>query len=352
MESWRQMPHRMHLKSVWSASSLADPDGSYTLDRYCEAQNVRPMQPIPLSFFLEYADWFQRHAVPDVEPARVQCLSSEGGRLRLALSDGSDLHARLVVVAVGHQRFAHKPEFASGLPAHLASHTGEHVDFSGFRDSTVAVVGSGQSALESAAFLSEAGARVELIARGAVVWIQRKLYGRGGPLRHLFYPPTDVGPPGLNLICGSPLLMSRLPAGMRQGISSRAMRPAGAQWLRPRVEGKVPITARTQVLEVHQHQGGLRLGLSDGTRREVDHLMLGTGYRPDVRGISFLDPGLARQVRHLNGYPILNERFEASVPGLHFVGGLAGFTFGPICRFVAGAKATARQVARQAATAS
>jgi NADPH-dependent 2,4-dienoyl-CoA reductase/sulfur reductase-like enzyme len=137
---------------------------------------------------------------------------------------------------------------------------------------------------------------------------------------------------------------------MRQGIATRAIRPAGAQWLRPRVEGKVPITARTQIRESRQVGSGLRLGLSDGTRRDVDHLMLGTGYRPDVRGIGFLDPELRRRVRDRNGFPILNEWFESSVPGLHFVGGLAGYTFGPICRFVAGARATARQVARRAAT--
>jgi hypothetical protein len=46
---------------------------------------------------------------------------------------------------------------------------------------------------------------------------------------------------------------------------------------------------------------------------------------------------------------MLNQWFESSVPGLHFVGGLAGRTFGPICRFVAGARVTAQQVSRRAA---
>ena len=44
-----------------------------------------------------------------------------------------------------------------------------------------------------------------------------------------------------------------------------------------------------------------------------------------------------------------NEWFESSVAGLHFVGGLAGRTFGPICRFVAGAHISAQRVARRAA---
>jgi hypothetical protein len=77
--------------------------------------------------------------------------------------------------------------------------------------------------------------------------------------------------------------------------------------------------------------------------------MLGTGYRPDMRTIPFLDHSLRQQVVQSDGYPVLNQWFESSVPGLHFVGGLAGRTFGPICRFVAGARVAAEQVSRRAA---
>jgi NADPH-dependent 2,4-dienoyl-CoA reductase/sulfur reductase-like enzyme len=115
------------------------------------------------------------------------------------------------------------------------------------------------------------------------------------------------------------------------------------------VEGKIPLSAFTEVLEAEPRGDGLRLRMSDGTTRDVDHLLLGTGYRPDVRQIPFLDPALSQQVSQRDGYPVLNQWFESSVPRLHFVGGLAGRTFGPICRFVAGARVTARQVARRAA---
>src|SRR5204863_7712303 len=162
-------------------------------------------------------------------------------------------------------------------PRHLASHSGDHVDLSVFRGCRVAVVGAGQSALESAAILCDEGAQVEVISRGPVHWISRTLYDHGGPVRHLLYPPTDVGPPVLNWLCGAPLLMSRLPAPLRQRIELRAVRPAGAQWLRPRVEGKIPITAFTKIVGVDVRGDGLRLGLSDGTTRNVDHRRLGTG---------------------------------------------------------------------------
>jgi hypothetical protein len=56
-----------------------------------------------------------------------------------------------------------------------------------------------------------------------------------------------------------------------------------------------------------------------------------------------------RRIDQRNGFPILNRWFESSVPNLHFAGGAAGYSFGPLCNFIAGAKTAARQVARRAA---
>jgi hypothetical protein len=349
MGSWREMPERMFLKSVWSASSLADPDGAMSLDAYLEAKHVRQPAPIPLDFFIDYALWFQERAVPEVDHALVTNLTQVSDGFRLHLSDERELTADSVVVAVGVRQFAHVPDFARELPRHLASHTGDHVDFSGFRGCRVAVVGAGQSALESAAILCDEGAEVEVISRGPVHWISRTLYSHGGPVRHLLYPPTDVGPPVLNWLCAAPLLMSRLPVPMRRKIQERAVRPAGANWLRPRVDGRLPVTAFTQVLDASPSNQGVRLSLSDGSFRHVDHLLLGTGYKPHLDQLDFLDAPLRAQVRTRDGSPVLNSWFESSVPGLHFAGGLAGETFGPICRFVAGARISAQQIARRAA---
>ncbi len=153
MESWKRMPERMCLKSVWSASSLADPHSSFTLDRYDGSSRIARDQPIPLAFFLEYARWFQEQAVPEMENACVSRLRHAGGRFQLELADGRDVEAQTVVVAIGVRNFAYTPEVARDLPADLSSHTGDYVSFEPFHGARVAVLGSGQSALESAAFL-------------------------------------------------------------------------------------------------------------------------------------------------------------------------------------------------------
>ncbi len=344
MEFWQNMPTGLCLKSIWSASSLSDPAAAYSLNRYIAATNLTPQKPIPLPFFLNYARWFQQHVVPDVEPTYVQSLARDGKCFHLDLADGRTVKASRVVVAVGISKFANIPDFARDLPATLASHTQHQTDLTKFNGCNIVVVGSGQSALEYAALLYEAGANVELIARGPVLWHNHTLYDRTGPAKHIFYPPGDVGPPGINWLVAFPIIFSRFPEKIKYPVHKRAVRPGGAKWLRPRIEGHIKLTTYTQIEKATEQGRGVCLELSDGTTREVDYLFLGTGYQPDIHKLAFIDPALRQEVQEQNGYPILNAWFESHVPNLHFVGALAGYTFGPTCRFVSGAKAPAKQI--------
>jgi cation diffusion facilitator CzcD-associated flavoprotein CzcO len=348
MTFWHEMPPGLCLKSSWSASSLSDPRRVFHLDRYVAETGEKAHQPIPLRFFTDYCAWFQRKAVGPVVEAQVRSLRGSNGRFQLDLADGRAIEAARVVVATGIAAFPHVPAFAAGLPPGLATHTLRLGDPARFRDASVAVIGSGQSGLESAALLHEAGARVELIARGPVLWASRRLYELHPLVRHLLYAPSDVGPAGISRLVDRQLLMRRLPAKTRRALTRRSVRPAGAAWLRRRVEGVLPVTQQTAVQEAAPAGPGVRLRLSDGSTREVDQLILGTGYRPRVEALDFLSPDLCREVEAVEGLPRLNRWFESSVRGLHFVGGLAEFDFGALCRFVAGAGLAGRQVAARA----
>lgn len=348
MEFWQKMPPRMYLKSSWSALTISDPAGAYSLNRYSKVAGITQQEPVPLQTFLKYSDWFQQQAVPDIDQSYVRTLRQDGKGFQLDIEDGRTIKASRVVVAAGVSSFAYIPEFARHLPANLASHSQEYSDFSQFSGKKVVVVGSGQSALESAALLHEAGAAVELIARGPVNWINRRLYNYTGPAKRIFYPPSDVGPPGVNWLVAFPLFFRLLPDNMRVRLDARAVRPAGAQWLRPRVEGHISITPNMSITNAVEQGQGVCLTLSDGTKREVDHIILGTGYQANIDALTFIDSALRTQVQVQNGYPLLNEWFESSVPLLHFIGAPAWYTFGPLCRFVVGARVAAHQIARRA----
>jgi cation diffusion facilitator CzcD-associated flavoprotein CzcO len=350
MEFWEnQMPAGMFLRSSWEASHIADPDRKLTLDRYQATRNMPLPKPIPLGDFIDYGRWFQQRTVPDVDERRVARLQQTAKGFSLSLEDGDCVHVARVVVATGIAPFARRlPQF-DGLPRELVSHTSEHRDLSRLGRKRIVIVGAGQSALESAALLAEAGTEVEVIVRKpGVHWLDQKLRwlkSEANPVRRLFYPPTDVGPPGLNWIVATPGLFRRLPFSLQEKIAYRSIRPAGAGWVLPRVGG-VRITTGRVVTAASSVDGQVVLKLDDNSQRCVDHVLLATGYRVDVSLYDFLAPELLKGVRRTDGYPLLGPGFESSVPGLHFLGAPAARSFGPVCRFVSGTPYTTRALAR------
>jgi hypothetical protein len=83
-----------------------------------------------------------------------------------------------------------------------------------------------------------------------------------------------------------------------------------------------------------------------------DHVIAGTGYALDVDRLSYLDADMRLRVLRIGRSPALSLRFESSVPGLYFLGPLAALNFGPIFRFVSGARFAAPVVAGRLAAPS
>ena len=76
--------------------------------------------------------------------------------------------------------------------------------------------------------------------------------------------------------------------------------------------------------------------LSDATSIEADHLLLATGYAPDMTRVPYLPP-----IELADGFPVLDPDFQTSVPGLYIPGFPSTRDFGPFFGFVAGATTTA-----------
>lgn len=351
MAFWEnQMPTGMCLRSNWAASHIADPGHELSLDAYCRQNGNHVPKPIPLSRFLAYGQWFQRQVVPDLETRSVRSVKTTDAGLRLALNDGTSLTSKRVVVAAGIGGFATRPSEFKSIPSALASHSTEHKKLATFNGKTVVVIGAGQSALESAALCKEGGAEVEVIARcTSLNWVgvHPRLHHLG-VFSKMLYSDRDVGPAGLSRLVAMPYLFRQLPRPLQDRIAHRSIRPAGSGWLRPRLT-EVPITVGRKVIHAEPTTSQLRLKLDDGTERLVDHALLATGFRVDISRYEFLSPAILKQLETRDGFPVLKPGLESSIPGLHFVGKPAAWSFGPLLGFVSGTEFASNELIRSIA---
>lgn len=345
-----------YLKSFCFATNLSAPRPGFTLVDYNGPRGLETFDPCSMANFTNYGQWFQQHNAPWVEPVDVVNVKRENPGFAVTLTSGERIIAAHVVVATGLSNFASTPSVLSSLPADLASHTSEIEAFESFNGRSVAVIGAGQSALEAAALLHEAGAFPQLLVReNSVLWHTRVSQNRS--LWQQVRKPISglgVGPKAWALV-NYPGALHRIPDQWRIWLTRHHLPPEGAWWLRERVEGRVPIHLRTKVIDARESGGQVALQLSDAvgtSSRElkVDHVISGSGYDIDLQRLPFLDPKLTTEVRCFLGSPSLDAFFGSSVPGLYFVGPSASMSFGPLFRFVVGADYAARTVCARLAS--
>jgi FAD-dependent urate hydroxylase len=351
MDTWKaHMPAGMQLRSEPYGSDLAAPQPGYDVATYCRDRGldyVDRLGPLSGDRFLEYADWYTDQLVPDVVDATVQEVSRVDDGFRVTFADAEPISTRKVVVATGVLPYATLPPELTGLSGDLVSHTSDHHRLEGFSGRRVAVVGSGQSALETAALLHQAGAQTQIVMRGARInWLtpNPEHLSRIGRVRR---PVNKLCEGWHCAVWNSPAAFRLLPRDMRAAKARTVLGPAGAWWLKDRVDGVVEVLSGHQVRGAEAIGDGVRLLLNgpDRASLDVDHIVAGTGFRVDVARLPFLSPSVLANVATMKGYPALSRSGESSVPGLYFAGAPAAFSLGPSVRFIAGTHTSARQVA-------
>lgn len=353
MELWRNhMPKGMYLRSHWWATNLSDPQQKYTFARYFKMKSLAEPYPVPISVFLDYALWFQKNAVPDVDETYVTSVERQNERFVVTLEDGRVVQATSVVMAVGVYYFCKRPDEYSGFPKELVSHAFDHGDYSQFKGKRVLVIGGGQSAVEYSALLLEDGEAtdVHLVCRRSINWLARDRSDERSLWEQLSAPNSGIAPGWKNWVLEYiPYLFYRFPQVRKDRFMRSHFNAAASDWLRDRVLGKVDVNEKTSIIEMKEQDNGLAVSLSNGKTLQVDHVLLGTGYEVRLPYLSMLAPALASQIRVDQDIPLLNPWFESSVPGLYFTGLSTVRTFGPLYRFVVGTKAAGKRVASAAA---
>ena len=234
-----------------------------------------------------------------------------------------------------------------GLPQSHVTHSSDHCNLSRFSGQQLVVIGSGQSALDAARLLYALEAKPEVIARQTQIrWVgEHQWLHRLGFISWCLYSQFDVGPAGISRLVGFPNIFKLLPRSLQDPISYRAIRPAGTGWQRPYL-ANVPMTLNAEVASAEILGDKIRLKLTNGTERVADHVIIATGYKVDIARYSFFSPAIQSSLRTVSGNPVLARGLESSVPGLHFVGKPAAWSFGPLLNFVSGTHFAGSEILR------
>jgi Pyridine nucleotide-disulphide oxidoreductase len=330
------------LKSFCFGTNIPVPDADISFPRWSKARGLETFEPCAMGDFVAYGHWIQQRFVPTLEEVWVERLSRSGSMFQIVLSTGEVLLANQAVIATGLSGFEYVPPSLAALPKELLTHSNGVKDFAVFRSRNVAVIGGGQSALEAAALLREAGAQPELFVREPQIrWMSRVPEDRS-PWQRIRSPISGLGAgPKAWLLTNFPGACRHLPDKVRISFVRRHLPPEGAWWLRPRVDGVVETRLGTQIVDSYASGSQAVLELMESGRkpikRQFDHVVAATGFQIDVDRLSFVDPELASAIARIDGSPRLNHAFESSVAGLFFVGPTAAMSFGPLYRFVIGA---------------
>jgi thioredoxin reductase len=139
-----------------------------------------------------------------------------------------------------------------------------------------------------------------------------------------------------------PLVFHKLPQSMRLEITRRHLGPAPGWFTREKVEGKIPAYLGEHLKSATMADGRIALEIENENGRKrimmTDHVVAATGYKVDLRRLAFLDGALRGEIDQVENTPVLNDNFEASVPGLYFLGLSAANSFGPLLRFMYGSE--------------
>ena len=334
MEFWRaNMPKGMFLRSAcdWHL----DPQNVHTIEAYLQTQNKTPadVEPLSLDFYLTYAEWFQQQKNIQPLPLFVQRLD-RNDHFEATTLEGEVIHAQRVVLAPGFKHFAHIPDdLKAKLPVGSFEHTAEFVDFSDARNKRFLIVGGRQSAFEWAALLLEAGA--------AAVHVSHR---HASPA----FTAADWSwvNPIVDNIAADPTWFRRLSQTEKDEVNRRLWAEGRLKvepWLESRLnDQRVKVSPQTQIESCSED---LEVTLTNGATFNVDKIILAAGYKVDITRLPYLAAGnLLARLETRNNFPVLDDHFETSVPGLFITSMPATQDFGPFFGFTISVRTSARLI--------
>src|SRR5262249_61272435 len=108
MAFWRRnMPKGMKLRH---ATSISHSDDAFSLETFARVDPAAATRPLPIETFIAYGEWFQQHAVPDLDRRKVTRVAPAADGFALRLEGGEVVEAGRGGLRLG----AHDPDVPPG----------------------------------------------------------------------------------------------------------------------------------------------------------------------------------------------------------------------------------------------
>jgi thioredoxin reductase len=333
MDFWRShMPGDMFLRS--GPDWHLDGSGEHTFEAFFEDRGLRPedFDPIPISVFLDYTEWFREGKRLDLDERLVTGLATPDAGFVATMDTGATITADKVLVAPGIGYFLNLPEWYADIPPARRSHTCELVSFDALAGARVVIIGGRQSAYEWAALLCDHGAEhVDVVHRHSTPRFAKVNWGFVDQ-----YVDQTLNHPGWWR--GLSVERQRAIAAEFWQVGRLTLEP----WLVPRIPAAV-VTSHPgcAVVDTAVSEHDVTLTLSDGDALTADHVVFASGYRADLAHVPYLGD-VVDQISITDGFPALTEGLETSLAGLYVTGFAATRDFGPFYGFTKGCPSAAR----------
>ena len=118
-------------------------------------------------------------------------------------------------------------------------------------------------------------------------------------------------------------------------------------WLESRVvKETIKLWPNTQVVSCEEMPGGdLAVGLDNGERLMVDHVILATGYKVKIDQVPLLAHGnILDKLLTRSGYPVLDEHLQTNISGLFITSMAAAQAFGSFFAFTISVRTSAKLI--------